>query len=155
MNNFNNSNNKVDDDFINNNNNNKYKTLSINSNEFEIENEKHPIQLIEDEDQNISNIKKEEENIYNLKNNLILNKNPNLLKIDEFIRILEKIPKKIFFHKLALNYLMKNNIDINNEELISLLKIGNSKTYQKIIKNILNLNLTNNDYEDENISFKD
>jgi hypothetical protein len=98
-------------------------------NNNDIETKKKDIKIVDIEKIGI-NIE-EEENIYNLKNNLILNKNPNLLKIDELIRILEKIPKKIFFHKLALNYLMKNNIDINNEELISLLKIGNSKTYQK------------------------
>ena len=44
---------------------------------------------------------------------------------------------------------------MQDEELIALLKLGKSNTYQKILNNSLKLNLTNVDYRNKEISFKD
>jgi hypothetical protein len=46
-------------------------------------------------------------------------------------------------------------VNLNDEELISLLKLGQNNTYQKILNKSLKLNLTKDQYLDKNISFKD
>ena len=76
-------------------------------------------------------------------------------KMEKFIFLILHWQKQEFFSRLVLNYLQKNNIDLNNKELINLLKLGKSNTYQKILNNSLKLNITKNDYDNKNISFKD
>ena len=76
-------------------------------------------------------------------------------KIKKFVFLILHFQKQEFFSRLVLYYLQKNKIDLNNEELITLLKLGKSNTYQKILNNSLKLNITKNDYENKNISFKD
>ena len=102
-------------------------------------------------------------------NKLVLEKNTFLTinqKIPNYqLTIEEKIQKMIFlilisfkqqfFSRLVLNYLNKNKINMHNEELIALLKLGKNNTYEKILNNSLKLNLTNVDYKNKDISFKE
>ena len=76
-------------------------------------------------------------------------------KIKWFIYLIEICHKEEFFNRLVLYYLYKENINLNNEELISILKLGNINSYQRRLNKSLKLFLTNNDYQDKNISFKD
>ena len=76
-------------------------------------------------------------------------------KLNFFIKKIEFLPKNHFFHRLTLNYLIKENVNLNNEDLISLLKLGKFNTYQKILNRSLNLNLTDNDYYNKSISYKE
>ena len=76
-------------------------------------------------------------------------------KLNFFIKKIEFLPKNQFFHRLTLNYLIKENVNLNNEDLISLLKLGKFNTYQKILNRSLNLNLTENDYYNKSISYKE
>ena len=87
-----------------------------------------------------------EDNKYNL--------NPQE-KIEKFIYLIGRSKKEEFFNRLVLNYLYKENINLNDEELIALLKLGNNNTYQKILNKSLKLNLIKDDYREKNISFKD
>ena len=76
-------------------------------------------------------------------------------KIEKMIFLILISFKQEFFGRLVLNYLNKNKINMQDEELIDLLKLGKSNTYQKILNNSLKLNLTNVDYRNKEISFKD
>ena len=89
----------------------------------------------------------------------IHNRNSNSLstevKIEKFIYFINLFHKQEFFSRLVLNYLHKNKVNLNDQELICLLKLGKSNTYQRILNNSLKLNLTKDDYDNKDISFKD
>ena len=76
-------------------------------------------------------------------------------KIEKMIFLILISFKQQFFSRLVLNYLNKNKINMQDEELIALLKLGKSNTYEKILNNSLKLNLTHVDYQNKEISFKD
>ena len=76
-------------------------------------------------------------------------------KINKFVNLIGGIHKEEFFNRIVLNYLYKENINLNDEELIALLKLGNNNTYQKILNKSLKLNLIKDDDREKNISFKD
>jgi len=76
-------------------------------------------------------------------------------KIEKFIFLISSFEKERFFNRLVLNYLYKHNVNLNNEELIALLKLGQNNTYQRILNKSLKLNLINDEYQDKKISFKD
>ena len=109
-----------------------------------------------------NNISKFSQNKLRLMNSLNFSFLPNYQhslskeeKMKKFIFLILHCKKQEFFSRLVLYYLQNNKIDLNNEELINLLKLGKSNTYQKILNNSLKLNVTKNDYENNNISFKD
>ena len=56
---------------------------------------------------------------------------------------------------MVLNYLSKNKVNLNDEELIALFKLGKNNTYQRILNKTLGLNIINSDYYNQNIPFKD
>ena len=76
-------------------------------------------------------------------------------KIKRFIDLIILNKKQEFYSRLTLNYLHKNKVNLNNEELIALLKLGKKNNYQKILNNSLKLNLTEDDYKNKNILYKD
>lgn len=51
--------------------------------------------------------------------------------------------KSSVLHRIILNHLLFFPLNINNQEIISLLKQGNENTYQTILNRILDLNITN------------
>ena len=97
--------------------------------------------------------------------NFILKKNFNRLKnnyynwkIRNLISIIKNKWIKELFYRLILNCLFKNNININNKEIINLLKFGSNcnLNYNKRLGKILNLNLTKNSkYDNSLITFND
>ena len=76
-------------------------------------------------------------------------------RIKKFINLIGIYEKEKFFNRLVLYYLYKHNINLNHEELIALLKLGQNNTYQRILNKSLGLNLVKDEYHDKNISFKD
>ena len=76
-------------------------------------------------------------------------------KIKQFIDLIIRNKKQEFYSRLSLNYLHKNKVNLNNEELIALLKLGKNNNYEKILNNSLKLNLVKDDYKDKNILYKD
>ena len=76
-------------------------------------------------------------------------------KIEKFAFLICSSQKEEFFNRLVLNYLHKNNVNLNDEELISLLKLGQNNNYQRILNKSLKLNLTKDQNLDKNISFKE
>ena len=76
-------------------------------------------------------------------------------KIKQFIDLIIRNKKQEFYSRLTLNYLHKNKVNLNNEELIALLKLGKNNNYQKILNNSLKLNLVKDDYKNKQILYKD
>lgn len=87
----------------------------------------------------------------------IIKLNPRLSsKLNQFRSKLEKIDYVIlkhyeseFFHRIVLNHLVYSALRLDNEELISLLKLGKESTYQTVLNRVLELNLTENECNNE------
>ena len=77
-------------------------------------------------------------------------------KVKILILLIESRFKSEFFNRLMVfNYLSKNKINLNNDELIDLLKLGKKNTYQRILNNTLGFNIVHSDYNNQSIPFKD
>ena len=113
----------------------------INMNNFKFSKEK----LILDNPLNFSIIKEP----HDLRNTLSPQE-----KLQKFKSLITHNQRKDFFGRLTLNYLQKSKVDINNEELITLLKLGNQNNYQKLLNESLKLNLTEDYKIDESILFR-
>ena len=142
--------------FVKENNSTIIKTAKDNNNNLKFKNDK--INLIEISEQNkLDNSKFSDNKLILQKNShLTIFQNNNLTekeKIEKFIDLLLINSKQEFFSKLVLNYLGKNKIIMQDEELIALLKLGKLNTYQRILNN--SLKYTNVDYQNKEISFKD
>lgn len=61
--------------------------------------------------------------------------------------------KSNVFHIIVLNHLLICSVNINNKGIISLLKQGKKRSYQKILDRIFDLNIIQNDWGDGAISF--
>ena len=97
--------------------------------------------------------------------NIVLKKYFNYLKnnyynwkIRNLFFIIKNIWIKELFYRLILNCLFKNDININDKEIINLLKFGSfcNLNYNKRLGKILNLNLTKNSkYDNSFMTFND
>ena len=88
----------------------------------------------------------------------IIQKKNTITKEEKFkilVLSIENIFKSEFFSRMVLNYLSKNKVNLNDEELIALFKLGKNNTYQRILNKTLGLNIINSDYYNQNIPFKD
>ena len=77
-------------------------------------------------------------------------------KVKILILLIESRFKIEFFNRIMVfNYLSKNKINLDNEELKALLKIGKKNTYQRILNNTLGVNIVHSNNNNQNVPFKD
>ena len=138
-----NQNNKIKNIQNNDNKIEKGKNINIDRNNNKFDNKK--LQLINTENILIPHDRKED-----IGKSLTLEE-----RIEKFVFLIGAYEKEKFFNRLVLNYLYKHNVNLNDEELIALLKLGQNNTYQRILNKSLGLNLIKDEYHDKNISFKD